>query len=164
MQRNGYNRTSLTCCSLAVATQVQVRFFLYWRKKERKKTQETTVARLSILRFWVLTQSKFSNMVRRYGSQLAFLCSSEENGSFLEAQTLTARSTAGLCHFFFLHFSSYKKTSLGLVRLAFNPCGLNEIGWVWISNKSNFLSIFSNLIQSICIENNRTSPYNVWWD
>jgi hypothetical protein len=50
---------------------------------------------------------------------------------------------------------------LGLVRLALNPCGLSGIGWVWILNKSNFFSIFSNPIQSMCIENNRTSPYTV---
>jgi hypothetical protein len=54
---------------------------------------------------------------------------------------------------------------LGLVRLALNPCGLSGIGWVWIPNKSNFFSIFSNPIQSMCIGNNRTSPYvvnSVW--
>jgi hypothetical protein len=47
---------------------------------------------------------------------------------------------------------------LGLVRLALNPCGLSGIGWVWIPNKSNFFSLFSNPIQSMCIGNNRTSP------
>jgi hypothetical protein len=50
---------------------------------------------------------------------------------------------------------------LGLVRLALNPCGLSGIRWVWIPNKSNFFSIFSNPIQSMCIRNNRTSPYCV---
>jgi hypothetical protein len=51
---------------------------------------------------------------------------------------------------------------LGLVRLALNPCGLSGIGWVWIPNKSIFFLIFFNLIQSICIGNNRTRPYRVW--
>jgi hypothetical protein len=49
-------------------------------------------------------------------------------------------------------------TKLGLVRLALNPCGLSGIGWVWIPNKSKFLRIFSNPIQSMCIGNNRTRP------
>jgi hypothetical protein len=56
---------------------------------------------------------------------------------------------------------SIQQHSLGLVRLALNPCGLSGIGWVWIPNKSNFLRIFSNLIQSMCIGNNRTRPYAV---
>ena len=51
-----------------------------------------------------------------------------------------------------------KISMLGLVRLALNPCGLGGIGWVWIPNKSNFLRIFSNPIQSMCIGNNRTRP------
>jgi hypothetical protein len=56
----------------------------------------------------------------------------------------------------------FKSTCLGLIRLALNPCGLSEIGWVWISNKSNFFLIFSNLIQSMYIGNNRTRPYE-WY-
>jgi hypothetical protein len=61
---------------------------------------------------------------------------------------------------FFFWKGSYPP-HLGFVRLALNPCGLSEIGWIWISNKSNFFSIFSNLIQSMCFRNNRTSPYRV---
>jgi hypothetical protein len=52
---------------------------------------------------------------------------------------------------------AWQITLSGLVRLALNPCGLSEIGWVLISNKSKLFSIFSNPIQSMCIENNWTS-------
>jgi hypothetical protein len=47
---------------------------------------------------------------------------------------------------------------LGLVRLYPNPYGLRGIEGVSIPSKSKFLEIRINPLQSIWIENNRTSP------
>jgi hypothetical protein len=48
--------------------------------------------------------------------------------------------------------------ALELVRFYPNPYGLREIEGVPIPSKSKSLSIRINLLQSIWIENNRTSP------
>jgi hypothetical protein len=51
------------------------------------------------------------------------------------------------------------RSLLGLVRFYPNPYGLREIEGVSISSKSKFPPIRINPLQSIWIENNRTSPY-----
>jgi hypothetical protein len=51
------------------------------------------------------------------------------------------------------------RTLLGLVRFYPNPYELRGIEGVSIPSKSTFFSIRINPLQSIWIENNRTSPY-----
>jgi hypothetical protein len=51
---------------------------------------------------------------------------------------------------------------LGLVRFYPNPYGLRGIEGVSIPNKSKSLPICINPLQSIWIENNRTSPYAIF--
>jgi hypothetical protein len=72
---------------------------------------------------------------------------------------LITNSLSFVDHFLILPFDSpFFNTSLGLVRFYPNPYGLRGIEGVSIPSKSKSPPIRINPLQSIWIENNRTSP------